>query len=424
MDSNTVCCKAACCIMFSIVLITICLNSLLEVLEDYIPYNIHINSNFLGILISTPQQLGSPNTTQLNNRGIQPSTLHKQDYKYMIDPLHPYLHIDTSLPGPHIPKHNEIPMADILAAEGPINTPCKFKGKIFCLGTQKTGTTTMKSILVDTFGYKCSHNPLITCDDTRLDPYMNDILPSAVATDDISWVIHSKPFYNDFIQSVMSSNVFADSPWYHLYPFYDQLIPSNHSKFILTVRDSTRDVLNSRLKMLIRNLIKKRNLDDNLQLDYTNASQYLHLRLYDFWMLNARNYELHNQHVIEYFTKRGRLNDLLVINLVEESKKNVNEQWYKITDFLGCPNMNGSLPKKNSAGNKQIDFFPKDFTINWENYTVFWKNMKMVFDFVRTVNGSYDERKWNRLKSFYDRSVHKKTRSNVRGESMAVAMET
>merc|ERR1712032_1399167 len=87
-----------------------------------------------------------------------------------------------------------------------------------------------------------------------------------------------------------------------------------------------------------------------------------------FWNLNARQYELHNQNVLNYFEKKRKMKDLLIINLGMESTKPINQQWNRITEFLGCPNVSKPLPIHNSANAKranQIDFFPKNYTIKW-----------------------------------------------------------
>ena len=223
----------------------------------------------------------------------------------------------------------------------------------------------MKTILMKKLKYKCTRKPMLTCAYYGMYFYMKDThLPLMAATNDISWAMHSKVFYSEFIESLKISSIFADAPWYYLYPFYDQLIPRNHSKYILTVRDSTRDVVNSNMKMFVRNIKRRRKLNETLQFDYTNVSQYLNPKWVgikttweEFWMLNARNYEIHTRNVIDYFTKQGRLDDLLVINLGQESKKNESEQWYKITEFLGCGNMSAELPKTMLRMNIRLIFF-------------------------------------------------------------------
>jgi len=194
-----------------------------------------------------------------------------------------------------------------------------------------------------------------------------------VSTEDISWTWHSKPFHHEFLEVLTKATSFGDAPWNHLYPLYDQLLPENHTKFILTVRDSTRDQVNSNMKMFARQYIKRMKskgrvpMEEDIQYDYTNFTMSAGLMgvqysWKDFWTMNARNYETHNRKVQEYFKKRGRLKDLLVINLAEESRKEgLSEQWWKITNFLGCPNVtNKPLPREN-AGDRELEKKQKGF---------------------------------------------------------------
>eukprot|EP01083_Nonionella_stella_P021341 59212_1 len=289
---------------------------------------------------------------------------------------------NTLLPLSHIPQQKQLALHVILRNERQrFNNPhnCAFNGKVFVLGASKTGTTTMSTILSAYLGS----------------------LPLYVAPDDISWIFHSRPLYTDFIESLKKSRSFADSPWTFLYPLYDQLIPANHSKFILLLRDSTRDVVNSNMKMLARR-------DAPVQFDYTNHTQHpkgMYMKWETFWMITARQYELHNKNVIEYFTKRNRLKDLLVMNVaVESRKKRLSERWYKLTKFLQCDNVTDiAFPHNNMAGRRQMDFFPKNYTIHWQDFE-FAEEMKGIWKVVKAMNGTYDEKNWNSLKEYYGNS--------------------
>ena len=123
-----------------------------------------------------------------------------------------------------------------------------------------------------------------------------------------------------------------------------------------------------------------------------------------YWMKLARIYELNDERVIQYFKDKQKQNDLLIINLKQESMKMENsEQWFRITNFLRCPNVtNQGLPKSNAANNEQIDFFPKDFHFNWRNFT-FSKDDRAtkIWEFVKIANGTYSDKTWNKLKSLY-----------------------
>eukprot|EP01084_Bolivina_argentea_P197386 338281_1 len=176
---------------------------------------------------------------------------------------------NTSFPLSHIPEQKALSLKELIRQEkwhrerDPNANKCGFEGKVFVLGASKTGTKTMGGILSTLLGYHCTYQPMHTCGFHPLDEYyQNSELALSVAPDDISWIFHSPLLYNDFIQSLKQSRSFSDLPWAFLYPLYDQLIPPGYSKFILLVRDSTRDVVNSNMKMLARR--------DSVQFDYTN----------------------------------------------------------------------------------------------------------------------------------------------------------
>lgn len=113
---------------------------------------------------------------------------------------------------------------------------------------------------------------------------------------------------------------------------------------------------------------------------------------------------------MDYFRAKGRLDDLLVLNLIEESKKMpFSEQWYQITQFLGCPNVSDTgLPHANTARDwelkkqvKQMDFFPPDFRINWQTSYTLPPNVQKIVDAVNDMNGTFDALKWKRLNESY-----------------------
>eukprot|EP01083_Nonionella_stella_P021342 59214_1 len=311
-------------IVLSLVILSVLLNIILNLSADEM------------FIYGEPQL---PNESSLNQSLYQPA-LPTITPKPTLKPTNLQHNVpsNTLLPFSHIPKQNELSLPTIRSHEihRSFNPhKCGFDGKVFVLGASKTCTTTMSDILSTFLGYPCTRHPMNTCAYYGLQPYyLKASLPLYVAPDDISWLFHSQLLYNDFIESLKKSRSFSDSPWTYLYPLYDQLIPANHSKFILLVRDSTRDVVNSNMKMMARR-------DAPVQFDYTNHTQHpkgmRHTRWKTFWMITARQYELHNKNVIQYFTKKDRLNDLLIMNVAMESrKKRSSERWYKLTKFLQC----------------------------------------------------------------------------------------
>ena len=101
-----------------------------------------------------------------------------------------------------------------------------------------------------------------------------------------------------------------------------------------------------------------------------------------------------------------------MINLAEEYKKTpFSEQYYKITNFLGCPNItNLPMVQANAAKQNQIDFFPKDHVINWQNYS-FPEKVQRILNFIKQRNGTYDYEQWNELKQLYGTIYSEKKRS-------------
>ena len=329
------------------------------------------------------------------------------------------VNITNNLPLTHIPHQTQLNFSQLIEMELPNKNKCKFRGKVFNLGLSKTGTSTMAHILRKELGFSCTRKPMVTCAYCPLWRYFKDsFLPLYVSPNDISWLFHSEPLHSDFLRTLQRANAFGDAPWNSLYPMYDQLIAPNHTKFILTVRDSTRDAVNSNMKMFARDYIRRilKNEEGKVQFDYTNFSKHAKPRIVEweqFWMLSARQYELHNQNVINYFSQRQRLDDLLIINLAKESKKPINEQWFRITDFLGCDNVTKALPTKNRAKDRsanQIDFFPKDYMIRWWEYEKYPKSVINILEVVESMNGIYNQTKWNKLKHLYGQIYAKKKR--------------
>jgi len=133
----------------------------------------------------------------------------------------------------------------------------------------------------------------------------DSMLPLYVSPDDISWAMFSRPFWRDFKETLRKSNAFYDAPWNYLYPYYDQMIPRNHSKFILLLRNSTREMVNSNMKMYVRTRKAHNKISPKVQYDYKNWTlgpkpSAMTESWTDFWMLAARAYEKHNENVMEY----------------------------------------------------------------------------------------------------------------------------
>ena len=235
------------------------------------------------------------------------------------------------------------------------------------LGSCKTGTTTMTNILQNDLNYTTSAH---TWSYYPLWNYFQSDSWFALSTavDDLSWVSQSPFCVDKFLKAIQRSNVFADSPWNYLWPIYEQLVPPNKSKYILTVRDSTRDVLNSNAKML---LTRKEPTKNHAHFKNAKTGHTKHGNWNDLWHLMARQYEKHIENVLRYFTSHNRMDDLLIINLKTESQKDsFRAQWDEITTFLGCPPItNRGLSHSNAAIKTQADFFPTNYVFDWRSYS-------------------------------------------------------
>jgi len=176
--------------------------------------------------------------------------------------------------------------------------------KIFCIGQNKTGTTSVEHVLKN-FGYKMG-------DQAKAELLIHD------------W---AKRDFKKIVKFCHSADAFQDIPFSNDFTFeiLDYAFPD--SKFILTVRDSTEEWFNS-LKRFHTKLIGKERLPtaedlkeytyrykgwmwENMQLKYGIDE----MSLYDHDMYTEQ-YEKHNQRVIEYF--KYRPDDLLVLNLSDD----------------------------------------------------------------------------------------------------------
>ncbi|ETO32953.1 hypothetical protein RFI_04154 [Reticulomyxa filosa] len=209
----------------------------------------------------------------------------------------------------------------------PRNGLCKHQGKVFIIGLMKTGTTSVAKAL-DILGYKCSKK---SCIHLGLWKYVSDTTMVWKSINDIIMDIFQHPqLLQSFRKDTFGALAFGDSPWCFLFPIFDQWYPN--SKFILTVRDSHVQMAVSHINYLKR-----------------TGKSYAKSGLLDeeFAMLVARRYELHNQFVIDYFQKRNRSHDLLVLNLDAKPPSHSSSSLYStLSSFL--------LSKRQSRTGHQI----------------------------------------------------------------------
>jgi hypothetical protein len=203
------------------------------------------------------------------------------------------------------------------------------KTKVFCIGQNKTGTTSIEAVL------------------KLLDYQMgNQAVGEALVTE---W--GDRDFKN-IIKLVKSADAFQDVPFSNnfTYIILDYVFPK--SKFILTVRDD-KDTWYNSLTRFHTKLLKTDGLptvDDLKKFPYRykgwlwdgNRLKFGidESELYDY-KIYTDHYESYNNTVKEYFYHRP--NDLLIINLKD---KDVMKRLYK---FLDIPYNGEELPHLNAS---------------------------------------------------------------------------
>ncbi|MGV7223092.1 MAG: sulfotransferase [Nitrospinales bacterium] len=205
------------------------------------------------------------------------------------------------------------------------------KQKIFCIGANKTGTTSMKAALEE------------------LGIIVAPQRPAEELVDD--W---AKRDFNKLIRFCKySGQAFQDIPF--SYPFtyvvLDYSFPS--SKFILTIRDSSEQWYSSLTKFHAKmwgdsfNVPNKKDLQNAYYVEKGfpwKVNRYLYTtpekNPYEKKKL-IEHYEQHNRSILNYF--RHRENDLLVINVKSEGA------YHKLAKFLKIETDNTKFPWLNKT---------------------------------------------------------------------------
>jgi hypothetical protein len=187
--------------------------------------------------------------------------------------------------------------------------------KIFCLGFQKTGTSSL-AIALEHLGYRvCGYHQF------------RDLAAGPALT---TAVIH------DRVRSLLDEyDAFKDTPWPVLFKELDQWCPG--SRFIVVIRDP---------KKWIRSASR----------DFQRYPNEIHRWIYgsafpvgneDAWI---RRYTTHNREVQEYFA--GRSDDLLTLQL-DDGEVN----WRSICNFLGHDVPDRPWPHANKIREKRWGAF-------------------------------------------------------------------
>ena len=205
--------------------------------------------------------------------------------------------------------------------------------KIFCIGRNKTGTTSLATFFKAN-GYKVGNQE-------QAEQLIGD------------WV---KRDFTRIIEYCKTAEVFQDIPFSlpDTYKALDAAYPN--SKFILTVRSSAEEWYHSRITHHMKRISKTGELpteDELREYKYRNKYKgfilfmqksvygYPAVPLYDKQAYMA-NYESHNAHVIEYF--KDRPDDFLTLNLKEK------DSFERLCRFVGLNTKTAKpLPHKNRS---------------------------------------------------------------------------
>lgn len=181
----------------------------------------------------------------------------------------------------------------------------KRKAKVFCIGKNKTGTTSLAKALAD-LGYK-----------------MGDQTEAEWISD--KWYIRD---FSSLKKYCKKSDAFQDLPFSKKYTFIylDQIFPG--SKFILSMRDSPEQWYNSLVSFHVKTFASNGKVvtADDLKnatylypgFAYTSFKVQYHTPdddLYNKEML-INEYNKHNETILEYF--QGKPEQLLVLNVGEQ----------------------------------------------------------------------------------------------------------
>lgn len=243
-----------------------------------------------------------------------------------INPLAHYLRFGRREGRQIQPSHNTaVKQSDAASA---------LKRKIFCIGLNKTGTTSLEQILKE-FGYKVG-------DQWEAESLMDD------------WAVRN---FDRIIRYCETADAFQDVPFSldFTYQILDHAFPG--SKFILTIRKSAEEWYRSlvRFHSNLMGLKGVPTVEDLKHFPYHEKGwmwkQQQHIfgateaTLYDEKLYKAY-YINHNNQVLEYF--RFRPQDLLVLNLSEASSMQ------RLCEFLGVKYTGQVMPHLNRSINDAV----------------------------------------------------------------------
>nr|WP_319510899.1 sulfotransferase [uncultured Draconibacterium sp.] len=204
------------------------------------------------------------------------------------------------------------------------------KTKVFGIGRNKTGTTSLKKAMKD-LGYVVGNQRT-----------------AELLFDD--WANNN---YDPIISYCRTAQFFQDAPFSlpKTYKFLDEAFPN--SKFILTVRNSSEEWYNSLIRFHAKLWGKNGRIptkEDLMNANYIYKGRPWHVKRvtgitpehdpYNKEKL-IDHYEDYNTNVVDYF--KNRPDDLLVLNVAEEGA------YKKLTDFLGIQTLSDEFPWENKT---------------------------------------------------------------------------
>ena len=203
--------------------------------------------------------------------------------------------------------------------------------KYFCIGNNKTGTTSIGQAFKD-FGY-------VVGNQRKAELLMDD-------------------YYNDKFETIIdyckTAEIFQDVPFScpNTYKHMDKAFPN--SKFILTVRDNSEQWYNSltsfHTKLFGNGTLPTWEVLKKIEYVYPGWSYNNRIKLYNLTendnpydkSILTTYYNMHNQDVIDYF--KDRPNDLLILNVSDK------DSYQKLAKFIGVKvDKNAQFPWKNKT---------------------------------------------------------------------------
>jgi len=204
------------------------------------------------------------------------------------------------------------------------------KEKIFCIGTGKTGTTSVEKALRD-FGYKMGNQP------------KGELLLKE----------YSKRNFKKIIDFCYTADAFQDAPFCFKYTYIAIDQEFSNAKFILTVRNSDEEWYNSLLKFHSKrhnNRNEVPTIEDLKNATYRYKGYAWDVRRLIYGIEEGQNpydenvfkqyYNDHNNAILDYFKHKD---NLLVINLSQK------DSYQKLCDFLGRKPLYDEFPWENKT---------------------------------------------------------------------------